>query len=118
MLIDTSDSVAPKLKFEQEAAISFLQSVLKEKNDRALLVEFDTGVTLLQDFTGDPNKLAKEIRKLKAAGGTALYDAIYMTCDEKMIRETGRFVKWPGSPNNGQPAAMPGPQTHDDPARL
>jgi len=89
MLIDTSDSVSPKLKFEQEAAISFFQSVLREK-DRALLVEFDTGVTLLQDFTGDPNKLAKEIRKLRAAGGTALYDAIYMTCDEKLIRETGR----------------------------
>jgi Ca-activated chloride channel family protein len=89
MLIDTSDSVAPKLKFEQEAAISFFQSVLREK-DRALLVEFDTGVTLLQDFTGDPNKLAKEISKLKAAGGTSLYDAIYMTCDEKLIREIGR----------------------------
>lgn len=89
MLIDTSGSVAPKLKFEQEAATSFIQSVLREK-DRALLMEFDTGVTLLQDFTGDPNKLAKEIRKLKAAGGTSLYDAIYMACDEKLIRETGR----------------------------
>lgn len=89
LLIDTSDSVAPKLKFEQEAAVSFLHSVLREK-DRALLVEFDSGVTLLQDFTGDPNKLAREIKKLRAAGGTALYDAIYVTCDEKMIRETGR----------------------------
>jgi Ca-activated chloride channel family protein len=89
MLIDTSDSVAPKLKFEQDAAISFFQSILREK-DRALLVEFDSGVTLLQDFTSDPNKLAREIRKLKAAGGTAMYDAIYMACDEKLIRETGR----------------------------
>jgi Ca-activated chloride channel family protein len=89
MLIDTSDSVAPKLKFEQEAAITFFQSVLRDK-DRAMLVEFDSGVTLLQDFTSDPNKLAKEIRKLRAAGGTALYDAVQMTCDEKMIRESGR----------------------------
>jgi Ca-activated chloride channel homolog len=89
MLIDTSDSVAPKLKFEQDAATSFFQSILREK-DRALLVEFDSGVTLLQDFTSDPNKLAREIRKLKAAGGTAMYDAIYMTCDEKLIREAGR----------------------------
>jgi Ca-activated chloride channel family protein len=89
MLIDTSDSVAPKLKFEQEAAISFFQSILREK-DRAMLVEFDSGVTLLQDFTSDPNKLARQIRKLRAAGGTALYDAIYMACDEKLIRETGR----------------------------
>jgi VWFA-related protein len=55
-----------------------------------MLVEFDSGVTLLQDFTSDPNKLAREIRKLKAAGGTAMYDAIYMACDEKLIRENGR----------------------------
>jgi len=89
MLIDTSQSVAPKLKFEQEAATSFFQSILRE-NDRAMLVEFDSGVSLLQDFTSDPNKMAKEIRKLRAAGGTALYDAIYEACDEKLIRETGR----------------------------
>ena len=89
MLIDTSQSVAPKLKFEQEAAIGFFQSILRE-NDRAMLVEFDSDVSMLQDFTNDPNKMANQIRKLKAAGGTALYDAIYKTCDEKLIRETGR----------------------------
>ncbi len=89
MLIDTSQSVAPKLKFEQEAAIGFFQSILRDR-DRAMLVEFDSGVTMLQDFTSDPNKMAKEIRRLRAAGGTALYDAIYQTCDEKLIRETGR----------------------------
>jgi Ca-activated chloride channel family protein len=89
MLIDTSQSVAPKLKFEKEAATGFFQSILRER-DRAMLVEFDSGITLLQDFTSDPNKLAKEISKLRAAGGTALYDAIYTTCDQKLIRETGR----------------------------
>ena len=89
LLIDTSASVGPKLKFEQDAATSFFQSVLREK-DRAMLIEFNSGVTLLQDFTSDPNKLAKEIRRLRSAGGTVLYDAIYMICDEKLIRETGR----------------------------
>jgi Ca-activated chloride channel homolog len=89
MLVDTSKSVAPKLRFEQEAAMSFFQSILREK-DRALLVQFDSGVNLLQDFTNDPNKLAKQIANLRAAGGTALYDAIYRVCDEKMIRENGR----------------------------
>ena len=89
MLIDTSRSVAPKLKFEQEAATSFFRSILRD-TDRAMLVEFDSGVTLVQDFTNDPNKLAKAISKLRAAGGTALYDAIQITCDEKLIRETGR----------------------------
>ena len=89
LLVDTSQSVAPKLKFEQDASTSFFQSVLRDK-DRAMLLEFDSGVTLVQDFTNDPNKLAKQIRTLKAAGGTALYDAIYLACDEKLIRETGR----------------------------
>ena len=87
MLIDTSRSVAPKLKFEQEAATSFFQTILREK-DRAMLVEFDSGVTMVQDFTNDPNKLAKGINKLRAAGGTALYDAIHITCDEKLIRDS------------------------------
>lgn len=89
LLIDTSQSVAPKLKFEQEAAINFFHSVLRDR-DRAMLIEFDSGVTMVQDFTNDPNLLAKQIRTLKAAGGTALYDAITLTCDEKLIRETGR----------------------------
>jgi Ca-activated chloride channel family protein len=89
MLIDTSQSVAPKLKFEQDAATTFFQSVLKDK-DRAMLLEFDSGVTLVQDFTNDPNKMAKQIRSLRAAGGTAMYDAIYLACDEKLIREMGR----------------------------
>ena len=89
MLIDTSQSVAPKLKFEQDAATEFFQAILRER-DRAMLVEFDSGVTMLQDFTSDPNKMARQIRKLRAAGGTSLYDAIYQTCDEKLIRELGR----------------------------
>ena len=89
LLVDTSQSVAPKLKFEQEAATNFFHSVLQEK-DRAMLVEFDSGVSMIQDFTNDTNKLAKQIKTLRAAGGTALYDAIYLTCDEKLIRELGR----------------------------
>lgn len=88
-LIDTSQSVAPKLKFEQDAATSFFHSVLRD-NDRAMLLEFDSGVTMVQDFTNDPNKMAKQIKTLRAAGGTAMYDAIYLACDEKLIRETGR----------------------------
>jgi VWFA-related protein len=89
MLMDTSQSVAPKLKFEQEAATNFFYSVLKDR-DRAMLLQFDSGVSLIQDFTSDPNKMAKQIKTLRAAGGTAMYDAIYLACDEKLIRELGR----------------------------
>jgi len=89
MLVDTSSSVAPKLQFEQDAAISFFHNVLKE-NDRAMLVEFNSSINMLQDFTDDPNKLANQVRKLRAGGNSSLFDAIDVVCDQKMIRETGR----------------------------
>jgi Ca-activated chloride channel homolog len=89
LLFDTSQSVAPKLKFEQAAATNFFYTILTEA-DRGMLVTFDTSVNLIQDLTNEPNKLAKQIGKLQAAGNTALYDAIVRTCDEKLIRETGR----------------------------
>ncbi len=90
MLIDTSQSVKPNLQFEKETATSFFHSVLGEQ-DRAMVVEFDPGINLLQDFTNDPNKLAGKIDALKAGGiGTRLFDAIFLSCDEKLIRETGR----------------------------
>ena len=89
MLVDTSSSVAPKLNFLQDAAISFFSNVLKE-SDRAMLVEFNSAVNLLQDFTDDPNKLANQVRKLRAGGNSSLFDAVDVVCDQKMIRETGR----------------------------
>ena len=91
MLIDTSSSVAPKLQFEQDAAISFFHNVLRE-NDRAMLVEFNSSVNLLQDFTNDPGKLANQVRRLRAGGNSTLFDAIDIVSDQKMIRETGRKV--------------------------
>ncbi|HSW40256.1 MAG TPA: VWA domain-containing protein [Acidobacteriota bacterium] len=89
VLVDVSAGMAPKLKFVQETANSFFHSVLR-RQDRAMLVAFDTSTTLLQDFTSDPNKLVRQVGNLRSAGERALYDAIYRVCDEKMIRETGR----------------------------
>jgi len=89
LLMDTSESSHPKLSFQKTAASNFFFLVLHEK-DRGLLAEFDAGITLLQDFTGDPNRLEKAIRDIRAGGGTSLYDALYSVCDEKLIQETGR----------------------------
>ena len=63
MCVDTSSSVKLKLKFEKTAALDFLYTVMKP-TDRALLAEFDTGVTLLHDFTSNPNDLVKEIKSV------------------------------------------------------
>jgi len=89
MCVDTSSSVKLKLKFEKAAALDFLYTVMRP-TDRALLAEFDTGVTLLHDFTSNPNDLVEEIKLLKAGGGTSLYDAIYLVTEQKLLYEKGR----------------------------
>ncbi len=89
LLVDTSSSVKIKLDFEKEAAADFVFSVLRP-GDQALLLEFDTGVTLLHDFTSNPNDLAREIDNLKAGGATSLYDAIFLVSEQKMIEADGR----------------------------
>jgi Ca-activated chloride channel family protein len=89
LLIDTSGSIRDKLKFEEDAAIEFFYSTLQRNKDKALLISFDSGVDLIQDFTDDPEKLATEIRKIRAGGGTSLYDAIYLAVNKKLSAQTG-----------------------------
>jgi len=91
LCVDTSSSVKIKLDFEKEAATDFIYSVMRS-SDRALLAEFDTGVTLLHDFTNNPNDLTREIGRLRAGGGTSLYDAIYLVSEQKMLDTPGRKV--------------------------
>ncbi len=89
LCVDTSSSVKVKLDFEKEAATDFIYSVVRP-TDKALLLEFDTGVTLLHDFTSNPNDLSREISNLRAGGSTALYDAIYLVSEQKMLETDGR----------------------------
>ena len=78
LLVDTSGSIRDKLILEQEAAIDFFYNTLKRGKDRAAVISFDSGVDLLQGFTDDPETLANAIRKIRAGGGTSLYDAVYL----------------------------------------
>src|SRR5437879_8468527 len=77
ILIDTSNSIRDRFKFQQEAAIEFVNSVIRPRQDKAMVVSFDTAAELVVDLTDEPDKLAKSIRDLRPGGGTALYDAIY-----------------------------------------
>jgi Ca-activated chloride channel family protein len=85
VLMDTSNSVEPKLKFEKEASYSFLETMLGSRQDRALFATFDSQVELHQDFTDRLDLLTQAIDKVKAQGGTRMYDAIYSICEEKMM---------------------------------
>ena len=88
VLMDTSNSVKPKLKFEKDASYSFLETMLGSRQDRALFATFDSQVELHQDFTDSLDLLTQAIDKVKAQGGTKMYDAIYSICEEKMMAST------------------------------
>ena len=85
VLIDTSNSVRDRLHFEQEAAIDFLNEALRPGQDQAFVVGFDVEPQVAQDYTDDTDKLSTAIRSLAAGGTTALYDAIYYSCKQKML---------------------------------
>lgn len=85
LLIDASNSIRDRFKFEQEAAIEFLNQIVRPKSDKAFVVGFDSVAEVTQDYTDSPESLAKGVRMLKAGGGTALYDAVYYACREKLM---------------------------------
>lgn len=84
ILVDTSNSIRDRFKFQQEAATNFINSVMR-KQDKATIVSFDTAAELVTDLTEDTNKLENGIRNLRPGGGTALFDAIYFACKEKLM---------------------------------
>src|SRR5688500_13360880 len=93
VLMDTSPSTAGKLKFQQESAMNFIQTVVKARKDRVLFGTFDDEITLLQDFTDKLDLLDKAVYSVKKMGKqTALFDAIWQFCDEKMRSVPGRRV--------------------------
>jgi len=93
VLMDTSPSTAGKLKFEQESAMNFIQTVVKPRRDRVLFATFDNEIKLLQDFTDKLDLLDKAVFGVKNMGNqTALFDAVWQFCDEKMRSVPGRRV--------------------------
>jgi Ca-activated chloride channel homolog len=84
MLMDTSNSIRDRLKFEQDAATSFLFSVLRHNKDQAFVMTFDDEPSVLHAFTDDAGRLRDEIVKTRAGGGTAVYDAIFTACQKEL----------------------------------
>jgi VWFA-related protein len=84
LLIDTSNSIRDRFKFEQEAAVEFINSTVRPREDKAMLVSFDSATELVADLTDNPEVLAKAVRSLRPGGGTSLYDAIFYACKDKL----------------------------------
>ena len=87
LLIDASNSVRDRFKFEQESAIEFLNQTVRRNFDQAMVVGFDATPEVTQDFTDDTEKLAHGVRELRPGGGTALYDALYYACRDKLLKK-------------------------------
>lgn len=84
LLIDASNSIRERFTFEQEAAIEFLSSIIRPRSDQAFVLGFDTTPEITADFTDNSEKLARGVRLLRPGGGTALWDAIYYACRDKL----------------------------------
>ena len=86
LLIDASNSVRDRFKFEQESAIEFLNQTIHPRIDSAFVVGFDVTPEVTQDFTDNTELLAHGVHELRPGGGTALYDALYYACRDKLMK--------------------------------
>ena len=80
LLLDSSASMEAMLATAQEAAIGFVRQL--RPADVASVIDFDSRVQTLLDFSGDPFLLEDAIRRTKAGGATALYNAMYIALKE------------------------------------
>ncbi len=87
LVVDTSGSVHSRFDFEKQAALGFLQHVLRPGYDKAFVVGFNKTNHVTQDFTDKVQLLSAGINRLSDGGGTALYDAIYNSCKQKLLQE-------------------------------
>lgn len=92
LLIDTSGSVKTKLEYEKRTAAEFFTKVLRKNKDLAMIIQFDSEVNLVQDFTDDTDRLISALDTLRAGNDTSLYDAVFLAVDEKLKYEAGRKV--------------------------
>ncbi|MBZ5521645.1 MAG: VWA domain-containing protein [Acidobacteriia bacterium] len=113
LLVDTSLSQRRVLEQERTASYTFLDDMLRQDKDLAFVIHFDFDVELLQDLTDSHKKLGDALGQLQmpqipsggggsrggpgrhggggwGGGGTALYDAVYLACDELMKKQEGR----------------------------
>jgi Ca-activated chloride channel family protein len=85
IVIDTSTSIRTRFQFEQQASIEFLLQILKPKTDKGFVMGFDVTPDYKQDWTNNLDSLTTGINALRPGGGTALFDAVYSACRDKLL---------------------------------
>jgi Ca-activated chloride channel homolog len=89
IVIDASTSIRSRFQFEQQSAIEFLLAILKARSDKAFVMGFDVTPTVTQDWTNNVDGLETGVNRLRPGGGTALFDAVYTACRDKLLSERG-----------------------------
>ncbi len=85
IVVDASTSIRTRFQFEQQAATEFLLQIIKAKSDRAFVMGFDVTPTVMQDWTNNVDALETGINRMRPGGGTALFDAVYTACRDKLL---------------------------------
>jgi VWFA-related protein len=94
LMVDTSGSQQTFIGDEALASDVFFETMLSRKEDRAMLVQFDSTVLELKSMTNSASALHFALTRVSqrgaGAGGTLLYDAIYAVANKVLASETGR----------------------------
>ncbi len=115
ILIDTSSSQERTLPEEKAAARAFVDTVIRARRDEAAVLSFTGEATLEQGLTGSTQRLRSAIDRVEyvppsgyigngtvvgtppisgdnqsRAGSTALWDAVWVTCDEVLTEASDK----------------------------
>jgi hypothetical protein len=75
IVLDSSGSMRDAMPEVHQAAASFVETLRPQ--DRALVIDFDDKVFLLQELTSDQALLKEAVTSTEALGSTALYDSLH-----------------------------------------
>jgi Ca-activated chloride channel homolog len=89
VVIDASTSIRSRFQFEQQSATEFLLETLKSNKDRAFVMGFDVTPTVEQDWTDNLDALETGVNRMRPGGGTAMFDAVYTACRDKLLSARG-----------------------------
>jgi Ca-activated chloride channel family protein len=79
-VLDTSGSMQSRMRTALAAIERFIGTLHEE--DDVFVMTFSGGVTLIQDLTSDREELSRSLSRVRAVGGTALYDALSESLDK------------------------------------
>lgn len=88
ILLDVSGSMRQEIEQVNGAALAFIEASHAE--DEVFVIGFSDEVELLQDFTGDIDEVRDSLENTVVAGGTVLYDAIYLGVQKAQAGSRGK----------------------------